>query len=145
LRFSGKPESAVSILEQAYRLNPNNTESAVHLGGALLDLGQPAQALIWLDRVLSRTPDHYWVHRMRGQALLSLNRYADAVPALERAWQLGQNNPDVLSWLGDAHCGRGDAEAARTAWRQYLERAPQGPLADQVRSKMAANCLPSAE
>ena len=68
-----------------------------------------------------------------GLALYDARRPGEALEVLDRAVALDANNGAAWLALGEVHLSRGERADARAAYRRYLEVAPAGPRADEVR------------
>ncbi len=68
-----------------------------------------------------------------GRALYDARRPGEALEALDRAVALDAANGDAWLALGEVHLSRGERAEARAAYRRYLEVAPGGAHADEVR------------
>ncbi len=83
-------KAAVSDLEQAVRHEPAGRDGPAAaadlrlLGQLLLKNGRAAEALRTADAALAAAPDDPASQRVRAEALLCLDRFAEAVPALNR-------------------------------------------------------------
>jgi tetratricopeptide (TPR) repeat protein len=83
-------QAAVSDLEQAVRCEPTGASSPAaaadlrRMGQLLLKSGRADEALRAADAALKATPDDPASHRVRAEALLRLDRFADAIAALNR-------------------------------------------------------------
>jgi tetratricopeptide (TPR) repeat protein len=83
-------KAAVSDLEQAVRHEPAGAPcpaAAVDLrrmGQLLLKIGRADEALRAADAALTANPDDPAAHRVRAEALLRLDRFAEAIQALNR-------------------------------------------------------------
>jgi tetratricopeptide (TPR) repeat protein len=83
-------QAAVSDLEQAVRREPAGASSPAaaadlrRMGQLLLKSGQADEALRAADAAVAATPDDPAAHRVRAEALLCLDRFADAIQALNR-------------------------------------------------------------
>jgi serine/threonine-protein kinase len=58
------------------------------------------------------------------ETLLSAERYAEAIPILDRALQLNPAYADAHKLLGDAHFGAGEPEQAQEHYKTYLALRP---------------------
>jgi tetratricopeptide (TPR) repeat protein len=83
-------QAAVSDLKQAVRCEPAGPSSPAaaadlrRMGQLLLKSGRADEALRAADAALAATPDDPASHRVRAEALLRLDRFADAIQALNR-------------------------------------------------------------
>jgi Flp pilus assembly protein TadD len=69
----------------------------------------------------------------RAEALVDGGHAKEAVPVLEQAVRFDPGNADAWRTLGIARATIHDDEGARTAYRAYIESAPDAPDAPDVR------------
>jgi tetratricopeptide (TPR) repeat protein len=79
----GRPREALTDLQSARRLQPNNFDAVLMEGMALLSLGRPAEGLALVARVAEARPKQAGVNEAMGNALLANNRAAEALIAFE--------------------------------------------------------------
>jgi len=96
----------------------------VRLAKAYCEIGKPDQAVAALDRAEAKEIRHPELHFYKGNALLSLKRYEQAVGAFQSAILEGQRQ----SWLGDpgaygykAYYGIAQAYMALGGYKQAVE------------------------
>jgi Flp pilus assembly protein TadD len=65
---------------------------------------------------------------------LDRGRFAEAEALATKILALDPQRPEAYLYLGNAEEGTGKPDAARTAYRKYLELAPNGPLARDLRA-----------
>jgi len=82
----GKLDAAVGAFESACALAPDDTESAVLLGGALQSAGRTQAAIERFRKVIERDPDHARAHASLALSLLGAGDYANGWPEYE--WRL---------------------------------------------------------
>jgi TolB-like protein len=121
-------EEARQNLEAALRLNPHDSSTWSNYAWYLVTVGQPAEALEYLDRraaVDPYLPNWHW--DIRAAALYDLGHYEDAAQVLER-----KANPYFFNYGQLAACygqlGRKD-EAAH-CWDKVMEINPEATLAE---------------
>ncbi|HUC80020.1 MAG TPA: tetratricopeptide repeat protein, partial [Flavisolibacter sp.] len=56
------------------------------------------QALVWIDKALEQTPNAFWVHHQRANALAKLGKKEEAKKAANRSMELAkeQKNDDYV-------------------------------------------------
>ena len=145
LSKNGRRSEALDVLLRAHRIDPDNVEIMAQVGYVLLLDGAYEDSARWFGKVLKVSPRHYWAHRLRGEDMYRLGHYQEAVSELEKAWELRSNDPNVLFWLGQARCAAGDREGARSAWKQYLEIAPTGHFATEIKVALSDECGKSTD
>jgi protein O-GlcNAc transferase len=112
-------EHALCYAEQA----PDDP-AGQHLVGTLLsELGQPADAAVWLARAveMNPVPESY---NNYGNVLQSLGRAADAVVQYEQALRLREDYPEAASNMGAALQALGHMTDARQWFEQALKLRP---------------------
>ena len=93
LQQQGRAAEAIAQFRAALEFDPRSPDAAYNLALALFGEGRAAEALTVFDEHPANTADHF---ALRGAALNTLQRPADAVPALRRAVALDPGNPDFL-------------------------------------------------
>lgn len=88
-------EEAVTHLQAALRLRPNQATTANNLGYNLLRLDRPAEAVRQLEHALRLKPDYAVAHRNLGLALATLGRTAEALEHFATACRLDPNDHEA--------------------------------------------------
>jgi tetratricopeptide (TPR) repeat protein/O-antigen ligase len=116
---AGKNGEAAADLSAWLEAHPGDVEAMAWLGEALLGLGRPAEAIDWLDQVLSEQPSRAHSYLVRGEAALVLARYDDAEKDLRTSLFL---EPGYRVHLGLARLARqkGDEGMALHEYAQAL-------------------------
>ncbi len=110
-------EEALSELERAILLDPNDPSSNVLMGAALLFMGKPREAVDFLHRAMRLDPHNpsFYLARL-GAAQFCLGNLEEAANLLERALRL---NPELSSmitgFLASTYGLLGRQQEARTA------------------------------
>jgi Flp pilus assembly protein TadD len=98
-----------------YGLDDGRGEEETQMALALIDAGDTARAAGYIARAQVDHPDAGRVHLRIGEAFVRVNRPADAIPHLEAAHRLGDQNPQSIYDLAVAYGQEGrTADAART-------------------------------
>lgn len=116
LRKKSDPAAAVSPLEKASSLDPNNATYLTAYGAALVGAQQFDKTVEVLAPVTAQ--DGYASAEglfSLGQAQVQLKQYKDAIPVLERAAELAPDAAPIWATLAWAHFGLKDAESFKTA------------------------------
>jgi tetratricopeptide (TPR) repeat protein len=92
-----------------------------------LSIDRPAQALEVLDRLGGAILESAEAWRIRGEALLELDRTADGVAALQRGLALEPEDVPLLQLLSRAERDGGDLAAAERTILSALRLAPEEP------------------
>ncbi len=94
--------------------------------------GNPRRALQKADALVKKRPRYAYFHEVRGDALMLLNRAADAAAAYGKARQMHGSNSSVLASLqGQALIASGQRDAARqaiTILEAALRNDPETPI-----------------
>jgi cytochrome c-type biogenesis protein CcmH/NrfG len=75
--------------------DPGDAVSWFGLGGALLDLHRPSEAVDALRRVIKLDPDHTAAHRDLGRSLLESGNPVEAAEVFARAIGLAEKKGDL--------------------------------------------------
>lgn len=85
-------------LDATARRYPDDIETKVQLGDALVKTGHPEQAVGYFNEVLAKQPDHLYALHSLGHALFILRRYQEAIVPLHHRVQLA---PEVVGHHAD--------------------------------------------
>jgi len=150
LRRSGRYATALALIQRLAEAHPRQVRILSELGQTLgIWGGQPAEALVWYDRVLEQAPGHNTTRLHRALSLARLGRHAEAVADLDTLVERGyrtalvihMRRAESLEALGrDAEAERdwtlAVAEDAGNPWllqRRAAVRERQGLLAEAIR------------
>ncbi|BCG69568.1 transcriptional regulator [Mesorhizobium sp. 113-1-2] len=126
LIFMGQLEEALLHLEQGVNLNPNETRARAIRGLCWSYLGRHEEALFDLDVCIARDPLNYdWFWDLRGQVLLVLGRYPEAIASY-------RNLHSYAFWahafLAVCHWRMGNEQLAAHAAGQCLAARPDATV-----------------
>ena len=127
LHGMGRLAEAGQVYQQVLAAQPGHAEAVDMMGVLLLQMGQPAQGLGWIEGAIgikANVPDFH-VHR--AHALLALGRAAEAVTASREALRLKRAHPEAHQTLGHALTDTGDPEAAVKAYQEAARLKPDLP------------------
>jgi tetratricopeptide (TPR) repeat protein len=115
LRTKRSFDAAITAYQRSTALNQTDPESYAGLGAAYLGKGQNEASLPAFQEAIELAPDHYWAHRLLGNAYLNLQRYALAADELTQAYILSPEDTHILLGiaLGQGRSGHPD-RAIRT-------------------------------
>jgi tetratricopeptide (TPR) repeat protein len=118
----GATEDALGELYRALVADPRASDILRDASELNLRTGEPARALELADRALEGAPDDARTQWLRGAALFQVERYPDALAALQRATALVPDEPEYQRTLARAaeQLERWDVVAG--AWRSVLEQ-----------------------
>ena len=109
--------------ERGVSLNPNDADSAAHMGLILTFTGKPVEGITWLEQAMRLNPYHPdWYCEDLGQALYAAGRYQDAAQVLERVtappfW--------VSIWLAACYARLDRCREAKALIGNVLEFGPE--------------------
>ena len=108
--------------ERGVSLNPNDADSAAHMGLILTFTGKPEEGIKWLEQAMRLNPYHPdWYCEDLGQSLYAARRYQEAAQVLERVtappfW--------VSIWLAACYARLGQERDAKVLVQEVLEFRP---------------------
>ena len=117
-------KNAISALQKAAELSPDDAAIQNNLGNALKDFGQYHAAVESYRRALAIAPDFADVHNNLGNALKRLGQINDALASYHRALQIEPNYADAHFNLANTHLNLGQIEEALASYRRGLELDP---------------------
>jgi superkiller protein 3 len=126
----GEANNAVTVLERAYALIPDDVPTAINLGGAYILLKEFEKAIPILERALEREPENEMIWTNLGAAYLGNpilagdERQCQAIAAFERAVEINPIAPNVHYNLALIHRNRGEIEQAKHRFRQAIQANP---------------------
>ena len=89
--------------------------------------GDFAKSLDWWKQLTEAVPDDWRAHTGRGAQLFVLQKYSEALDALNKATALNPNAGPAYNMIGYAHLVQGQAGPAVEALRKYVSLAPNEP------------------
>ncbi len=128
LAETGDMRNAQKLLERAVGKNPDHGASWGNLGMFQRQSGKLDSAAQTFDRYRSVTPDSPTAHLGYADACHDLERFAEALPAYEKALDLGTDT--MLAWrnLARCHMFEGNWEDALDAADKALAKDPGNSL-----------------
>lgn len=130
---------AEANFRQALAADPAAFEPIVNLGGVLLNLGRPREALEYNKQAIAKRPNDALANSQLGMAYFYAGETEPAEKYLKIAIQLDPAHfsaPQLI--LAEIDLRRGDRAAALAAWQDFLKHHPDAPQAAEVRAKIAA-------
>ena len=120
-----RPQDAIAPLEAAARQGDPIAET--NLGIALDQSGRPADALVWLERAVTRQPPFEHAFYELGSRLVSMRRDREAEGVLKRGLAMNPNSVELSILLGDIFLKRADRDSAKLAFARALANQPSHP------------------
>ena len=124
-------EKALTDLNEAVRLDPDNMWAVNNRANARMYRGEYEASLADIAVVLGREPDQPKTHGLRCVVLTKLNRAAEGLPECLRAIALGNTSNWAYEDLGAAYEGIGDKRNAEQAYRHALNIEPASATAHE--------------
>jgi Tfp pilus assembly protein PilF len=120
----GKPEQALEHYRNAIALAPRNTEYRYALASLLSQQKQLGKALEEISAARAIEPEAAYPLQLKANLLAAHNQTADALAALSEARELEPDNPQIAWARGELHMQARNYNAARQAYREMLDIAP---------------------
>jgi tetratricopeptide (TPR) repeat protein len=139
LNLAGKKADLEAVLREALGKFPDNAELMNELAYYWADEDQHLdEALNLSRRATSLEPDNGPILDTLGWVYFQKDQAKDALPYLQRAAFLTNNDPVVLQHVGDAYLKLGQRREAISAWSHALEKDPHnGDLANRIDAAQA--------
>lgn len=117
-------DEALADFEHIVELHPDDPSALNALGFTLTDMtDRHEEAYPLIRRALELEPDDPAVLDSMGWVLFKLGRAEEALPYVERSWEL-QRDPEIAAHLGEILWGLGRTEAARDVWLDAIVEFP---------------------
>jgi Flp pilus assembly protein TadD len=124
LHGAGRLAEAGQVYQQVLSAAPLHAEAMDMMGVLILQMGQPAQALGWIQQAIGISGMVADFHVHRAHALLALGRPADAVDASRAALRLKRGHGEAHQTLGRALSETGDYAGALKEFRDAVRLSP---------------------
>jgi tetratricopeptide (TPR) repeat protein len=95
----GKLDHAISLLQAAVNLRPENAPAHDNLAKALLQKGQVADALVHYRKLLELQPDNIEVHNIVGTVLIQQGHIREGVEEWQKVLSIQPDNGNAMSNL----------------------------------------------
>ena len=128
---SADPEWASARLEEMDRLLPGKYFVKFFLGSCRLSLHDPSKALEFFEQALDLDPkeeDIAGIYSYMGLCLKDLDRYRDAIAALEKAERFDRERTDVYNLMGFCHYKLKEHGRAIECFRKVLDLNPASAI-----------------
>ncbi len=115
LRTEGAFDASILAYQRSLTLDQTDPEAFAGLGAAYLGQGRNEASLPVFQNAIELAPNHYWAHRLLGNAYLNLQRYALAADEFTQAYILNPQDTHLLLGMALGQGRSGDrAKAIRT-------------------------------
>jgi tetratricopeptide (TPR) repeat protein len=137
-------DDAEAKFRRALNADPEAFEPLVNLGGVLLNLDRPQEALGYNQRAVTRRPNNALANSQLGLTYFDLDDPDTAEKYLKAAIRLDPahfSHPQLT--LAEIYLRRGDRPSALLQFRAFLEQHPDSPQAATVHRKIAELSRPA--
>jgi TolA-binding protein len=117
--------------EEVDRLDP---EDALDRARDEFERGRYGEAAAAARQLLDADSGNADALELLGRSLYEMGEAREAIPVLRQASRANRRDTDLLLLLGSAQQETNDVAGARESYQQYLEREPEGPLAEDIRN-----------
>lgn len=126
IAFCGaKYETALEYYQHMYQNNPNSYIAMINIANTYYCLGKYVLALDFAKKSLNRHPSSAAAHVLAGNALNAMEKYEKAIDMYTRAYELDDENTELLNSLSEAYHSINDWENCLLfAWR-YIKNNKQ--------------------
>jgi len=132
LERDDRVREAIVVMRDVLRRRPDDATTLNSLGYTLVDrTPRVREGYELVLRAIEAKPDSYAIMDSVGWALFRLERRAEAIEWLERAWQRSRD-PEVAAHLGEVFWAEGRRQEARDLWSEALEDAPDNRTLQQT-------------
>jgi tetratricopeptide (TPR) repeat protein len=139
LELAGKKDRLEVVLQEGLSRYPDDPELMNELAYFWADQGQHLpEALDLSRRAAALEPDNGPILDTWGWVYFQMGQAKDALPYLQRAAFMTNNDPVVLQHIGDAYLKLGLRREAIAAWTRALQKDPHnGDLANRIDAAQA--------
>jgi cytochrome c-type biogenesis protein CcmH/NrfG len=126
-------KDAQVVFEKAIQLDPKSGGAYLGLGAAFNQTKNYQEADKALTRGVELSPDDPRGHYELAKTYWALGRWQDAEPHAAKAAQLQPDLAPVYVLLGNIMLRKREPQGALQNYKEYLRRAPDGPMAGSAR------------
>ncbi len=139
LNLAGQKDRLEGVLREGLSKFPDNPEMMNELAYFWADQGSHLpEALALSRRAAELEPDNGPIMDTWGWVYFQMGQVKDALPYLQRAAFMTNNDPVVLQHVGDAYLKLGLRREAIATWTRALEKDPRnGDLANRIDAALA--------
>jgi len=127
LNRSGDSVKAESLYRQVLHADKSHVDANNLLGLLCLQAGRPDEAVEFIERALSKSPDDAQAHSNLGIAYRNLNQLQQAAKHFHASAQLTPKNPGPFNNLGGVYMVLGEYQGAAKCFKQALAIQPGLP------------------
>ncbi len=138
LLTANNPNAAITPLEEATRLAPDQALIWVNLAVAEASLEHYDQAMTTSEKAVALYPDLYQARYISGVLSFHGGRYEQSLNHLNIAGRLVPDQPQVFFWQGRDHEALGRRDQAARQYSAVLKQVQKGPMAEYCYKKLVA-------
>ncbi len=120
-------QSGLTLLTHTLKVTKSNGIAHNNLGVALLELGNPEEAILHYREALRIDPKQAVAHNNLGIALMKTGRSEEAITHFQEALRIDPRNAPARTNLGVCLAARGMTEEAIVQYKEALRSAPDDP------------------
>jgi Tfp pilus assembly protein PilF len=136
--LSKRYADAEGYFRKALDIDPGSFESILNLGGVLLNLGRPQEALKYNTFALGERPKDALANAQMGLNYFFLGDYDSAIPLLKDAKRHDAAHSSYPQlYLADIYTRRGDTQAAMAEFEEFLLLHPDAEAVPKVKEQLA--------
>lgn len=125
-------EPALGDLTKLVKLAPQEPQVAAMMGRAMLETGDAAGAVSYLDQAIEAMPQSGLVLADKAEAMAAQGFYSSAISLATKARRLGQHKPGFVAYTDELLAQWQDARASQEAEEQVAEEARLEAASEQL-------------
>lgn len=145
LESQGKIADAARLSAELVNVAPNLAEAHQFMGSMAMRTGAAEIAAMSFERALQLKPRSADLHIAFAQALLTLQRPADAQRILDKGRALHPNDAGIFRGLGQAQLDLGQADAALKSFSRAVKLLPSDLYSSHMASALSKAGTPAAD
>ena len=127
-KLKGDLNGAITVLQEAQQLAPNNPEPPMQLASLLENSGRSTEALAGYRRALELRPDNPFVMNSVAFLLAETGGNLDeALSLVQRAFQKAPGHPMLTDTLGWIYIKKGNRDSALRVYTNLVRAQPKNP------------------
>ncbi|PID75107.1 MAG: hypothetical protein CSA20_02855 [Deltaproteobacteria bacterium] len=135
----GRPQEAMTQMQEALRLNPDHADSLNYIGYVWADQGKNLdQALNYIIRACSLKPGNPYIIDSLGWVYFRLKQFEKALKYLEESASYEPGDPHIFDHLGDVYLAVDDKKNAVKAYQKAYDLFTNQEDKAMVRKKLDA-------
>jgi tetratricopeptide (TPR) repeat protein len=124
---NGLPDQAMTLLLEAYRVEPSSFEVNNNLGAAYQKLEDWERSVEYYEKAITAEPNNATTRLNLARAYAGAANFNKARDQYREVLRLNPNNADALFELGKAYVSLGDAASAKQQLEVLLKTSPDYP------------------